>query len=131
MPPQIDAPRPDTNAVSAKVVQQVVQQSAETAREASQTQIAPPAEGETLQGVATDCELVQTCTVPPRGNELPLDSTGKTTYLQNGGATGGAMNCDDAISDPDLALLIDRWPTLPAATKTTILAMVREDKSTK
>ncbi len=44
--------------------------------------------------------------------------------------------CDDAISaptsradndnkiDPDLALLIDAWPTLPAALKTGIVAMI-------
>ena len=46
----------------------------------------------------------------PRGNELPADSTGKTTLLQNGGATGGAMDRQSApsdnISDPDLALIV-------------------------
>jgi hypothetical protein len=72
-------------------------------------------------------------------------STGKTTYLQNGGATGGAINFHLAptdrssasttsptaarLVDADLALLIDRWPTLPDAIKAAILAMVRDTES--
>jgi hypothetical protein len=31
------------------------------------------------------------------------------------------------LVDPELALLIDRWPTLPVATKAAILALLRED----
>lgn len=31
----------------------------------------------------------------------------------------------NALADPDLALIVARWPTLPDATKAAILAMVR------
>jgi hypothetical protein len=66
----------------------------------------------------------------------------KTPHLQNDGATGGAMDIHVSHSDtsatsptdpravrpidPELALLIDRWPTLPDATKAAILAMAQE-----
>jgi hypothetical protein len=94
------------------------------------------ATAKTLSQIVANCvaaiELGQESSVQlnsnhtPRGVELPLDSTGKTANLQNGGATGGAMNCDDALSDSDLALLIDRWPTLPAKLRQHILAVVRD-----
>jgi integrase len=52
-----------------KVVQGVVQQSADRAGMDSQTQNAPLSESEALQSVAADGELVQFCTLPPRGVE--------------------------------------------------------------
>jgi hypothetical protein len=70
------------------------------------------------------------CVNTPRGNELPADSTGKTVVSKNGGATGGAVNSQPLPSSDvvalsaglDLALLIDRWPTLPVPTKEAIMS---------
>jgi hypothetical protein len=72
--------------------------------------------------------IPQTIKVAATGLEIPSAFNGKTAIPKTGGAKSGALL---AISDPELALLIDRWPTLPAATKTTILAVVREDKGTE
>jgi hypothetical protein len=38
------------------------------------------------------------------------------------------MSAADEIADPDFRLLRDTWPTLPAAVKAGILAMVRAVK---
>jgi hypothetical protein len=45
-------------------------------------------------------------------------TTGKTSVSQNERYTG-------ATFEPDLQALVDAWPTLPAALKAGILAMVR------
>jgi hypothetical protein len=57
------------------------------------------------------------------GLEYPAESTRKTAVPKTGGAKSGALF---GISDPNLALLIDCWPTLPDATKATITALVTE-----
>jgi len=41
------------------------------------------------------------------------------------GAESGALGAREAPVDPDLAAVVDAWPTLPAAIKAGILAMVR------
>jgi hypothetical protein len=53
-----------------------------------------------------------------------------------GAAQSGAFSADlgakgSALSNSDLALLIDRWPTLPAATRTAIKAMIQVADPTK
>jgi hypothetical protein len=73
-------------------------------------------------------EAYPACPIHPTGVEQSTNSSKKTASVSKGGARGGALS---GISDPDLALLIDRWPVLPDATKEAILAMVREDKGTK
>ena len=41
------------------------------------------------------------------------------------GARGGALESEIGVSDPDLAVIIERWEALPRAVRAGILAMVR------
>ena len=59
------------------------------------------------------------------GIRTPLENTGKTGFSDQSGAKSGALAAREAPSDPDLAELIDAWPTLPEAIRAGILAMVR------
>ena len=43
---------------------------------------------------------------------------------QKVGARGGALESEIGISDPDLAVIIERWGSLPGAVRAGILAMV-------
>ena len=54
----------------------------------------------------------------PTGFEQPSDSTGKTQNAKAHGAPHGAI-------DPDLAAIIDAWPTLPADVRKMICGVVR------
>jgi len=57
-------------------------------------------------------------------SQSPISSDAESGAISTQfGATGDAAHI---VADPGLALLIDRWPTLPEATKVAILAMVRE-----
>jgi hypothetical protein len=63
--------------------------------------------------------------VPPQGLERVAKTTGKTGIPDSGGAECGALGAQNAPSDPDLAAVVDAWPTLPEAVRTAILAMVK------
>ncbi len=59
----------------------------------------------------------------------PVTTTGcKTKHLQQrppmGGAESGAVVGRTAPSDPDLAKVIEVWPTLPDPIKRAIMAMI-------
>jgi hypothetical protein len=56
---------------------------------------------------------------PPIGAELPAKSSEKTTVSKNGAAESAAV-------DPDLDLIVNRWPILTPHAKATILGMVRK-----
>ena len=64
-----------------------------------------------------------------KGPEHPSNSCGKVADCEAGGAESGALGGDSvekhAPADPDLAALITAWPTLPAALKSGIVAMVK------
>ena len=49
----------------------------------------------------------------------------KNGLSENGGAPGGAPEPETGAFDPELAAVIERWPTLPQAVRTEVLAMVR------
>jgi hypothetical protein len=64
----------------------------------------------------------------PRGLELPAAITQNTNDLGNQpssrAAKSGADSAASAPSDPDLARLIDAWPTLPGPIRRAVLALV-------
>ena len=49
---------------------------------------------------------------------------------REGAARGAAVGAEDAPIDPDLQAIIERWPELPEAVRTSIVAMVRAAKKT-
>ena len=56
----------------------------------------------------------------------PIDnSQGNRGIFNEGGAESGALTVGNANIDPELASLIDAWPTLPDAIRVGIMAMVR------
>ena len=59
------------------------------------------------------------------GVEHPSKMPGNHQIRPTGGAESGALAADPLPRDPDLAMLVERWDSLPAALKTGITAMVR------
>ena len=53
------------------------------------------------------------------------DFPGKRQEATEGGAKSGAVSADCSPTDPDLAHILDAWPTLPQAVRAGILALVR------
>jgi hypothetical protein len=51
----------------------------------------------------------------------------KTLIPENRGANSGALSARNDSPNPDLALLIERWPKLHPAIKDQIMAIVRPD----
>jgi hypothetical protein len=51
-------------------------------------------------------------------------NSAKSVDFGQGGAESGALVPEPAAIDPDLAAVVDAWPTLPAAIKAGILAMI-------
>jgi hypothetical protein len=58
------------------------------------------------------------------GLEYPPRIPGNTRSFRQGGAESGAVRLE-GILDPDLAALVEAWPTLPDALKSAILTMLR------
>jgi hypothetical protein len=52
-----------------------------------------------------------------------LDSTAKSAENTQTPLSGAA---ESAALDPDLALILKRWPALPAATKKRIISIIRK-----
>jgi hypothetical protein len=68
--------------------------------------------------------------IGPGGIELSQESQGFAGVDAESGAESGAVGARtptpaDPPIDPDLQVLIDAWPTLPAATRQGIVAMIR------
>ena len=59
------------------------------------------------------------------GFEPPQDFPGETTVSEQGGAGSGARAALTAVADPDLAAVVDAWPTLPEVVKAGVMAMVK------
>jgi integrase len=53
------------------------------------------------------------------------ENTGETGISGNAGADAGAIEMKSAHDDADLGVIIDAWPTLPEAIRSSILAMVK------
>jgi hypothetical protein len=63
--------------------------------------------------------------VHPTGVEQLRKSHKKTALLEQGGAESGAPILANLSIAPELAALIDAWPSLPEPIKAGILALVR------
>ena len=61
---------------------------------------------------------------PRAGSTKRCKERGSTSAHNQGGAESGAVENHTAPADPDLAKVIEVWPTLPAAIKRAILAMI-------
>jgi len=64
--------------------------------------------------------------VTPTGAEHTPDFSGKQGAKPQGGAESGALSGDSARIDPDLALIVNQWPTLPEATRQAVLGVDRQ-----
>jgi hypothetical protein len=66
------------------------------------------------------------------GPEHPTDSNGKTENHATRGTESGTLGDDSASNrqpaDPDLADVVNAWPSLPEALKAGIVAMVKAAK---
>ena len=71
-------------------------------------------------------------TVPPRGVEQSAKTPEKPGSGDKSGANSGAVDTGKAdgrqATDPELQTIVEAWPTLPAAVKAGILAMVKATK---
>ena len=65
------------------------------------------------------------CRVPPEGLEQSADSLRRVQVSETAGAKSGAVDRENAPIDPELAQVIEAWPTLPPAIREAILAMLR------
>ena len=59
------------------------------------------------------------------GFEPATKTSGKTHIRGKGGAKSGALGAQDAPIDPDLAMVVKRWTSLPEAVKQDVVAIVR------
>ena len=59
------------------------------------------------------------------GLELTPDSSGNSSAATQSGAECGALGALSGPFDPDLAAIVEAWPSLPEALRAGILAMVR------
>jgi len=57
------------------------------------------------------------------------DSSGNPHGSDACGAKSGAPRAPEGANDPDLAAVVNAWPTLPPAVKTGIVAMVKASGS--
>lgn len=62
------------------------------------------------------------------GIEHPQEMAGKAPVSTQGGAESGALNAQTPSLPPDLAGVVDAWPSLPPAIRAGILAMIQAAK---
>jgi hypothetical protein len=59
------------------------------------------------------------------GLELPQETPGKTALSATGGTESGTLAAQLALSDADLQVVIDAWPSMSESTKQAILALIQ------
>ena len=79
-----------------------------------------------LQDLGLDAEFPMhvVCQCPPQGLEQSENSSRRVRVSETGGAKSGAVDRENASFDPNLAIVIDAWHSLPPDTRTAILAIV-------
>jgi hypothetical protein len=63
------------------------------------------------------------------GPEHPPLALSKTSISEGGGAKSDALHAPKQSSDPDLALIVKHWPSLPRHIKKAINALVTTAKN--
>jgi hypothetical protein len=81
-----------------------------------------------FQAISAPVHSSQYSNVGATGFELPSNPTQKTAIHENSAAKSGALTVE---SDPDLAYMIARWPTLRARVRADILALVKAEGTTE
>ncbi len=76
---------------------------------------------------ALACDSMHCTQVPPRGDELSQESSGKTYKPDQSGTICGTPNAESRLIDPDLQAIIDAWPDLPEAVRAGVLVMISPD----
>jgi len=78
-----------------------------------------------LQGDTRGCDHLQDGQVPPAGIEQKPFSSRLVAKPKTGAAKSAAVGDDLPPIDPELASVIEAWPTLPPAIREAILVMLR------
>ena len=73
---------------------------------------------------ATGCLLLQPAKVELDGLEQGDQTSGKSNILPQGGTVCGTADAQNPPLDPQLQLLIERWPTLSKAVQQQIMLLV-------
>jgi len=60
------------------------------------------------------------------GIELPQQNGGNLIAPGESGAECGALECENALLDPGLAIVVEAWEKLATSARDRILAIVRE-----
>ena len=85
---------------------------------AVKTRITDPSDDESTPGRTRTCNLrIRSLPTPPLNPEENAD-------FPKVGALGAAVETEIGISDPDLAMIVRRWDSLPEAVRAGIVAMV-------
>jgi len=102
-----------------------LQKAAVLLRTGSQADQAAQEKPPVLQGDASACDHLRDGQVPPAGIEQSADSPRRVRVSETGGAKSGAVDRKNGPIDPELAQVIEAWPTLPPAIREAILARLR------
>jgi hypothetical protein len=85
-----------------------------------------------VRNCASLCEAEGRGLEPPTGKPAPDFESARNTVnpeekagFPKVGAPGAAVETEIGLSDPDLAVVVKRWESLPAAVQAGIVAMVK------
>ena len=70
----------------------------------------------------------RTCETTPVGNRTKPISASETPTSQERGTESGTLDAPKTPSDPDLDLIVTRWPGLPEHVRAAILTLVQGQK---
>ena len=108
-----------------KALQKALQQPAVLPRAGSQSDLALSTQAPVLHGDAANCQKVPEGQAPRVGLEQSENSPRRVQVSETAGAKSGAVDRENATNDPELAQVIEAWPTLPPAIREAVLDMLR------
>ena len=120
------AQRAKTDAIGPQNVSKPTPQDTATQRNGSQEVTEPPGVTSQVMIFPTVADAAQ---VPPRGDERSHESPAISSARPQCGAECGAPSAADAITEPDLQLLIDQWPNLLPSVRSAILDLLTDESN--